>query len=259
MSRQTDQTVPEAQWWEDVGFPLVTALKVIHAWANEGNPKRPRGIGFLELQARVDGHLHFNGRSYSVGPGFAELVASQAKTYKTPVYPDHEATNPKDDKTTLGSTRAFDLACQIAAQNERCRRPVPVCLQEFAPSSNNKPKRPKGRGEDGESRVLRDMLAWWGILHGVKLGLCAERNRDDKIKYDRLNGLPSASDLVTEAFHEGGWSEYNYSMAVNAWQAHRYGGDKDKRKLTKKSNEAAYHSVFREFDRLIRNLPPDEP
>ena len=253
MSQPPNQTNPAAQWWDDVGRDLKSVLLDIRKWAEEGSPKSPRAIGILEFETRVEGHIKFNGESYDINAGLAKVIADLAKSFTTPVFADLETEKPAGEVKTLGSTVAYDLACRVAEQNECAGVPIPECLQIFAPTSIDRPKRPRGRGEDVETRAFRDILAWWGVRHGVERGLKAERNRDDEIKFNRLDGLPSACELVTEAFHKAGWGEITYNMIVTAWQAHRYSGGKNQRKLAKKSNTAAYLSIFRHLDQLIKD------
>lgn len=243
---------PVGLWWDTVGNPLVSALREMRAWSLEGSPEvKKRAISLLELAARVEGQLVFNGRYYDADEGFCELLAKLARSITTPVYASSSATSPSGEELLLGSTSAFDLASLIAMTNSGSGHPVPECLQEFTPPTKHRPVRPRSRGDDIETRALRDILSWWAVEKGVKLGLKAERNRDEAVKYNRLQDLPSACDLVTDAFHKAEWAEYTYNMAVTAWQPHRYSGSADQRKLTKKTNTDAYFALFPRIDELV--------
>ena len=242
MSQLSNQPDLVAEWWDGFGAPLVKALTSIRKWGLEGNPETPRTVGAHEFKARVEGWMTFDGNSYYVAEGWAEIIADQA-------------TGPKDGSgQQSGSTVAYDLACQIALQNKLVGADMPECLFQFRPDQAQRPERPSSVGEDGEKRVFRNILAWWGVQRGVDIGLKAENNRGDEIKYNRVDGLPSACELVTEAFHKAGWREITHNMIVTTWQPHRYGGEKDHRKLEKKSNTAAYFSIFRQLDQLIKDF-----
>lgn len=157
-------------WKKTVGDPLEEALRQIRSWSQEGDPEIRRAIGYFELKARAEGHLKFDGIGYVLNDWFAEITADLGKTLHAEVFADLHAIDPVRTEEVLGSTINFDLADQIARQNQRVGYPIPEALREFVDGHQCSPKRPRGRGDDAETRILRDRLSAWAIQRGVDLG-----------------------------------------------------------------------------------------
>jgi|GEM_PF-4831773 len=252
-------------WQAEVGNPLRTALREIRAWSLEGDRKHPRSIGRLELTARADGHLQFDGTGYKIEPGLAKVIADLARTFEISSYADFSQSDPMHREETFGSTVAFDLARQIADRNANVGYPVSKDLQPFMTTATNTLKRPKGRGDDNESRILRNRLMAWAIQRGVEFDLKPSRNRASA-RNPHSKKLPCVADLVVEICQNTGWISVTYNTALSAYTDLHYGGRtrEDLRKFlneNKKPNprrllqRTNLDAIGHHFDQLDEILP----
>ncbi|HSF91895.1 MAG TPA: hypothetical protein VLA51_06785 [Paracoccaceae bacterium] len=236
-------------WWSRFGSPLKEALVRVKEWSLEGEPERPRKIGFQEFSARANGYLSFDDDGYSVDPGFAEVIRKLATASFEEHLPDDEEIIPDTNTDNSGSTIMYDLAVRIAEQNKKVGRPIPNDLLSFS-DPETRPDSPRKRGDDFEARIFRSMLAAWGIQRAVDLGINPSRNRVDALN-PRPDKLPCAADMVLDAFHDAGWLEMTYDMVLSPWRDLQYGGTSNQRRLLKSTNSDVYDFRFEQLDDLI--------
>lgn len=241
-------------WKETVGNPLEDVLRQIRSWAREGGSDIPRAIGFLELKARAEGYLHFDGTGYVLNDWFAEITADHGKTLHAEVFADLHAIDPVRTEEVLGSTINFDLADQIARQNQRVGYPIPEALGEFVDGHQGSPKRPRGRGDDAETRILRDRLSAWAIQRGVDLGLKPSRNRILGRTKPHSKKVPCMAELVLQTYHAAKWFELTEDAVLSAYRDLHYGGSANQRRLQKSLKWPEFEHQFKQFDVLIPRL-----
>lgn len=258
---------PLERWLADVGELLKTALSEMRNWSLEGGRTNPRSIGRLELVARTDGNLEFDGTGYILEDGLAHVIAHLAQSFETEPNTDAGQSDQARSSIVLGSTIAFDLARQIADLNEKAGYPVHEDIRPFGTKVSNALQRPKGRGEDSESRILRNRLMAWAIQRGVDLGLKPSKNRASA-RNPHSNKPPCAADLVVEIFKTAGCVSVTYNMVLSAYRDLHYGGstredqhkfrqenpNPNQRRLLQSTNLKAVEHQFDQLDDILPRL-----